>query len=354
MLTISDSFSGVAKDINSALGTSIDGFELFAATVVLTSGTVQRAFVFMTDAIAGFAAALGVGLAPVYFIIGLVTAAVYACRSRRGKPIGDIVGDVGKTSHGDEIFTGLVERLTALGELIKGVAKALFDLATYHPKDAFDEATKSLSDFMQAWKDANEKQAAGEKAKDDVDKQVAEGQKRRQQELLDAEKNTNQSAVADHSSAANDKVATSKAATDKMIADAKRLSDAMKGVTTPSLPRSGVTRNSDGSVTDANGIRIFRGTGDGGQPQVQQESLLHAQMAEMLRQTKDLDLTELLLRRVLWTRGLSDGGIPRLLTTGVIRYPTNFEPIENPPLPTPDPLQVHAEDVTDAIKEGTA
>ncbi len=372
VLFVSDSFSGVAKDINNALGTSIDGFTLFATAVVASSGIVQGALKAIAGAIIAAAEVTGTTLAAAFGVsITLAVSGIYAA-VKAWQAYKDIVGDVGKTSHADEIFAGLQERLTAIANLIIGIGTSLAELATLHFVDAFKDATAAISNFYDAWKAANDKQAAGEKAKDDADKAAADNKKKLLQDGLTTESNVHQSAVDSHKNAEDKKVSDTKESVDKQLSEIKRLSDGQTDASnkaadaaksalpttatgTAAAAAAAIPKPDSSLVTDSAGTRIFGSPSTPGATDVP-ESLFAAkfkQIEAMLLKTEEA------WQAHLDTVAIMGGDLGRAVTqpnpftsSVSVLHPAFTEPLTNPPLPTADPRKQQVDVLAEGVKTG--
>jgi hypothetical protein len=223
----------VAEALNSVFGSNLNAFDvLFAAWVsriVLGFAAVQAGAVSAATGVA-------VGLAPVLATLGLFAAAVYTV-VKAWEALQDILG-LGKTSHFDAILDGTLERLKAIGDILSG------------------DITKGVEE----WKAANEKQAAAEKSLDDVDKQVADGQKRRQQELLQAEKDKLKDSLDEHKKTSNEKDTINKQSADNQLASNKRVVEDTKKSAQETKASDSDRKLQERTVQDHPGLSFAQGS----------------------------------------------------------------------------------------------
>ena len=194
----------LADALNGIFGTNLNAadilFGAWLASALLNFGKIGTAAKGMGTAVAAGAAVGEAGLAAMLAPILGIVAGLYALE-KAWEAAKDFFG-IGKTSQADEMLDGAAKRL-----------QAIKDLMTSGDFKKFNDDMAKI----------DEEQKAASKAKEDVDKQVADGQKARQQDLLAAEKQTNQDSVSDHKASGDQKVADNKKAVDQMIEDNKRL-----------------------------------------------------------------------------------------------------------------------------------
>lgn len=241
----------MADALNSVFGTNLNGFDIIFAALIakLVSGFAQ----FGTAALSA-AAGVEVAMAPVLAVLGLVAAAVYTV-VKAWEALSDAFSLQGQSSQLDAMLEGMHKRLSAIAEFMSG------------------DFQKGIDD----WKKANEEQRAAEEQLESLDKQVAEGKRRRQAELAAATTDTNKTIVNDNKSAftkidddhkrsIDERIAQQKRLTDETkrnVEETKRAAEDQKKAEQTSSSRS--KRNKDGSIVDENGIRTFPGeSGFGG------------------------------------------------------------------------------------------
>jgi hypothetical protein len=163
----------------------------------------------------------------------------------------DAVGGEGKTAKLDTMLAGAEARLKAIAQFLTGDFKGA----------------------IETWQKANKDQVEAEKNIDDIDKQIAENKKKRVAEQAKAERDAQLAAIAEETKAATAKTTASQQATAAKLTDLQRETDASKksadavrrNVEDEKKARqSQGTPNKDGSITDNNGIRQFKGESGNG------------------------------------------------------------------------------------------
>jgi hypothetical protein len=236
---------GIAQAINGIFGSNLNGFDVllgaWVAKIVLNFAKVIQA---STLAAAG----IEVALAPVLGFMAVLASSVYVV-VKALSALSDAFGLEGQSSHLDAMLEGAQKRLKAIGEFMSG------------------DFQKGIKD----WKDANEEQQKAEEQLDDIDKQITNNRKKRQNELTDVAKDS-ASEMADHHKTSLEKIDDDhKKSVETRVDDLHKLAD--EAVKTADVNKKMAEDNkkaaqseqqtqkklSDGSTIDENGIRTFPG-----------------------------------------------------------------------------------------------
>jgi hypothetical protein len=248
---------GIASAINGIFGSNLNGFDVLLGAWV---ASIVHHFAKVIQAATLAATGIQVALAPVLAFMAVIASAVYVV-VKAFTALSDAFGLEGQSSHLDAMLEGMQERLKGIAQIMSG----------------------DFSKGMETIKAANAKQAEAEKGLDDVDKQIAENKKKRQQELLQTSSDVNHKTTEDQKTALDEQDKDHKASVDNRLADLKRLeteahnsaekqksdnAEAAKAAQTAQQPKTtqssqaqpvSTSNPKDGSITDSAGTRIFPG-----------------------------------------------------------------------------------------------